>query len=127
MKIEEFFFSSNLLGNLNNCFLLVEFKSLNCLNKVLEKYCKNFKNPESLPTTTRLLFYSIRQRANNVLNENFQVRDFLGANFKDIDYESFQKHASISDQIKEFYEVNKVDDLSYRLRFFVGAIIEGIY
>jgi hypothetical protein len=50
----------------------------------------------------------------------------MGANLKDMDCESFQKHVDFSEQIKEFYEVNKIDDLSYRLRFFIGAILEGI-
>lgn len=114
-----------LLGSTNNSFVLVEFKSINCVNKILEKYSKPFRNVDTLPTTTRLIYYTSKPIRNlKSTDSKLPVRDFTDLNLKDYDYESIETISNINDQIRAFYEFNKIDDLGYRLRYFVGAILE---
>lgn len=112
-----------LVGSSNNASILIEFKTLNCVNKILEKHCKTFKNVDGLPTTTRLLFYTPKMRQKHII-DRLAVSDFTDLNLKEYDYESLEKINDINDQIQAFYDLNKIDDLGYRLRYFVGAIME---
>ena len=105
--------------------MLVEFKTFNCTNRVLEKFCKSLNPTESLPITTRFLYYS-KQKSNLTVGEHFKVREVMKSNSRyEFEYFALRNFNNINDQIKGFYEINKIDDISSRLRFFVAAIIEG--
>lgn len=117
---------------------LIEFESKRCIDTLLKNYGQHFLNTEHLPCITRLLLYKQNRNNQNRHNQNSTNKTIVKhclTNAKEelsstpiIDLKkkfSFLDKISNSDeQILKFYDYFKIDDLGYRIRYFIASIVE---
>ncbi len=111
--------SAHLFGDEFNKFILIEFKRLESVSQ-LNQHCEIFDF--KYPVTTRIIFY--KKKTKNSYQVQFNITDHTGVNLTDYDCKSFEKATNINEQIKIFYESNRIDDFNLRLRYFLSSLIE---
>jgi hypothetical protein len=109
-------------------YALVEFESTKQLQLLLDKV-QYFKNIERVPSTSRLIYYQNKFDKKKVLSgQTIKHTYSIDELFDDVvvnSYEILQKKiTNCSKQIEEFYELNKIDELGYRFRYFVASLVE---
>ena len=108
-------------------YALIEFKSESDLNYILDNYCSHFRTTQ-IQTKTRILSY--HNNNNNAFSKYSNVVIYLNQDLslnmqKDDDIKTkFQKFKSIDEQIIYYSTVNRVNEFSLRLKFFVASLIE---
>jgi DNA polymerase sigma len=118
------------LSSDNKINALVEFQTEQKMNNFLNQKCRHFNsNSKYWPTTTRIIF-SLHKNPNNVksnINSLYEslIHDLTKQNIQNsINFKDVNLNRNSSQQIKEFYDRNKIDEINYRIRFFVASLVE---
>ena len=110
---------------MKNNFLLVEFKSNDCLKNLLDNHVNFSLNYDNLiPSTLRIINYTTENKDND-LNNNL----YINCTNTETDIASIllkvSKLKDLSSQIQLFYDLSKINDSSQRIRYFIASLIEN--
>ncbi len=110
-------------GGSKDPFILVEFKSHQCVSTILGN-TNVFDLEKCYPSTSRIVYFTGDRQLTDKNLTKFPIQDMS----KEIqNYPTFpEKNAakSLAEQIQNFYELNCLKDVDYRVRYFIASILD---
>jgi hypothetical protein len=108
---------------------LIEFSSQECVNLLIREQVKHMGN--TLSNKNRTICYvskskheSLSQTDQNFLSQfNIKESSFNNSQSSN-EYEILKSDKKFSDQIRDFYNKNKLDECNSAIRFFIASLIE---
>lgn len=129
-KINNIFVFKNRILPTNNestLYVLIEFKTIECVQVLLNNYSENLAG-DLIPCRSRNLFYAtpnVNRNSNNS-SPTLQKIHYMETSSMNstISLSHLKQLNDCNEQIKELYKYNKLNELSYRTRFFIASLIE---
>jgi hypothetical protein len=100
---------------------------MECVQVLLNNYSENFGG-DNIPCRSRNLFYATPNftRNSNISSPTLQKIHYMESSTVNstISISHLKQFNDCNEQIKELYKYNKLNELSYRTRFFIASLIE---